>query len=329
MSEYLIGVDLGGTNIRAAAVSPSGSILDRISIPTQAYQGRRAVVKRLIELIRGIEEKFGKKGQRLVGVGMGIAGAIYLNRGLVSRSPNLEGWENFKLMDRLQKYLDFPIFLENDANAIALGEKWKGAGKKAESFCCLTLGTGIGGGIILNNKIWHGVDGTAGEIGHTTLDPQGPPCNCGSNGCLEIYASATGIKRMVLEKIREGNKSSLLKKCQNKIEDITAKMVYDSAKDGDELCQGVFREMGRYLGIGLANLINLLNLELIVLGGKVTQAWNLFIGETRKEIKKRGFTPSAKRTKITKAKLGDDAGVLGAVYFALEKLGGEQRRRQY
>ncbi len=315
MEEIILAVDLGGTNVRIAAVNPQGKILDKLSFPTEASRGRERVVENILLRIQGFLQSFPRGKFEVMGGGFGIPGAIVLDRGIVSQSPNLPGWEDFDIRLRLQKGLHMPIFIENDANAFSLGEGWLGTAKGVREFCCLTLGTGVGGGVVLNGDIWHGAEGKAGEIGHMIIDVDGPPCACGNHGCLEAFTSANAIRRMTIEAIRGDEKTDLVERCGGELEAITSEMVYESAKGGDPLSQRIFQRMGTCLGVGLANLANLLNVELMVIGGQVSDAWDLFIGYARRELEQRALGSMGKRVKVQRARCGGDAGILGAAYL--------------
>jgi glucokinase len=309
----VIGVDLGGTNLRTAILSPDGDILDRHKEATYAADGWSRVVARLIENIKRQRKSAVQKGFEVCAVGVGAPGVIQVDKGIVVKSPNFPDWNNLPLKDQLEKALDVPVFLENDANAAALGEQWRGAGQGIRSMLLLTLGTGVGGGIILADKIWHGADGMAGEIGHMTLIPDGRPCTCGNVGCLEMYASARGIVQSYREAL---GKSSI--QVSDALKKITSEQVYEAARAGNEIAVRVMKDMGRMLGIGIASLINIFNPERIVIGGGVKDAWPLFIDATREEVMKRAFEVPARRTEIVPSQLGDDAGMVGAAAVALQ-----------
>jgi glucokinase len=213
-----------------------------------------------------------------------------------------------------------PIFIENDANAFSLGEGWLGAARGMREFCCLTLGTGVGGGIVLNGDIWHGAEGKAGEVGHMTIAVDGPPCQCGNRGCLEAFTSGRAIRRMAIEAIKGNEKTDLIERCGGEIEAITSKTIYESARNGDRFSREVFHRMGIYLGAGLANLVNLLDVELIVIGGRVSEAWDFFIEPARGELEKRTLGSMGKGVRVERAKCGDDAGILGAAYLVIRGL---------
>jgi len=313
VGRVVIGVDLGGTNLRTAILSPDGNILDRHKEATHAADGWENVVARLIENIKRHHKSAIQQGFDVVAVGVGAPGVIQADKGIVVKSPNFPDWNNLPLKDQLEKTLGIPVFLENDANAAALGEQWRGAGQGIRSMILLTLGTGVGGGIILDNKIWHGADGMAGEIGHMTLIPDGRPCTCGNIGCLEMYSSARGIVQSFREALGETTGG-----VPDQLRQISSEQVYEAAGAGNEIALQVMKDMGRMLGIGIASLINIFNPERIVVGGGVKDAWPLFIGATREEIMKRAFAVPAKRTEIVPSQLGDDAGMVGAAAVALE-----------
>src|SRR5258707_8015266 len=260
MAEYSIGIDLGGTNLRAAAIARSGGMLRKIAGSTHLSAGREAVIADMVEAIQKLREQCGAKD--LAGVGVGTPGFIIMEKGVITGSPNMPGFDNFPIRDEIERQLGAPVALENDANAAALGEKWMGAGRDYDDLVLLTLGTGVGGGIISGGKVLHGFVGMAGELGHITVCPTGNPCGCGNQGCLEKHASATAVESM----------SNLLSLGDN----LSSKQVYDLAASGNEKAQHIFRIMGQALGIGIATLINIFNFPLYLLSGGMLPAWDLF-----------------------------------------------------
>jgi glucokinase len=309
----VIGVDLGGTNLRAALLTADGDIIEKQMEATNVSEGWKKIVLRIAGSVAQQREAAANRGLDVQVVGVGAPGVIQMNTGVVVKSPNFPDWNNLPLKEELECVLRLPVFIENDANAAALGEQWRGAGKGISSMIFITLGTGVGGGIVLHNKIWHGADGMAGEIGHITLIPDGRPCSCGNSGCLEMYASARGIVQSYREKASGSVPVDVLKA-------ITSEKVYQAAQAGDPAARHAMKEMGRMLGIALAGLINTFNPEMIVLGGRVKDAWQLFIDAAREEVLRRAFLIPAQRTRIVPSLLGDDAGMIGAAAAALQRL---------
>ncbi len=299
VSEFSIGVDLGGTNLRAAAIDRSGKMLDRVSGSTARSEGREAILGDMVDAIRTLRERLGASG--LAGIGVAVPGFILLEEGVIRNSNNLASLENFPIRDELSRRLGTPVILENDANAAALGEKWIGAGRSVSDLVLLTLGTGIGGGVISGGKVLRGFLGMAGELGHITVVPNGNPCGCGNRGCVEKHASATALTAMAkLLGLGDG---------------LTAKQVYDFALAGNEKARTIFVSMGEALGIALAMLVNTFNFPLYLLGGGVLGAWDLFAPAMLEETRRRSFTFRATNTRVEKAQLGNEAGLVGAAYL--------------
>src|SRR5438105_1104067 len=247
MAQFTIGVDLGGTNLRIAAVDENGRILETINTATEVARGRDAVVKEMCEAIRSLALKHHSAGS-LRGIGIAVSGIIDMRSGMIRRSPNLPDWQDYPVKEEIERQLSTSVYLENDANSAALGEKWLGAGKEENDICMWTLGTGVGGGLILNGKVWHGMTGMAAELGHITVDPNGHPCGCGSKGCLEQYASATAVKRMAKQAIERGDASEL-ETLSRDAANFSAKTIYELAMKGDKAAQGVYQRAGGALGI--------------------------------------------------------------------------------
>ena len=300
MSAYSIGVDLGGTNLRVAAVDQSGEIIDRTSEPADYAAGPARVASSIADVIAVLRDRHGRAN--LVGVGIGVPGYINIDDGIVVEAANLPGFTGFPIRDRVQDHLGTPIILENDANAAALGELWMGAGKNVQDLILLTLGTGIGGGIVTNGQVLHGFAGMAGEFGHMTVFPDGNPCGCGNSGCLEKHASASAITAMA-RMMHLGHEIT------------SAADVHALAVAGNARALRVFESMGRALGIAIASLINIFNFPLYLLTGGPLPAWDLFSPSMFCEIKKRSFTFSSVGTRVEKAVLGADAGLIGAAYL--------------
>lgn len=296
MPEYSIGLDLGGTNLRAAAIDRAGHILDRRAAATNPAAGREAMLGQMVNAIAELRDSCGAGG--LAGIGIGVPGFILLKEGIIRNSNNLACLEDFPIRVEIERRLAAHVILENDANAAALGEKWIGAGRDVDDLILLTLGTGVGGGIISGGRVLQGYLGMAGELGHITVVPDGNPCGCGNRGCLEKHASATAIAAMA-SMLRLG-------------EGLSAREVYDLALGGNEKAGRIFVAMGQALGVALATLVNAFNFPLYLLSGGVLAAWDLFAPPMLDEVRRRSFTFRTTATRIEKATLGNEAGLFGA-----------------
>jgi glucokinase len=301
-NEYSIGVDLGGTNLRAAAIDRAGNIVDKISGETNFTAGREAVLTDISGNIATLRRRLGEGG--LAGVGIGVPGFIDIAKGVIVGTHNLLGFDGFPMRDDLSGRIGCSVILENDANAAALGEKWMGAGKDVDDLVLLTLGTGIGGGIISCGRILHGFVGMAGELGHMTINPAGNICGCGNYGCLEKHASATAIESMA-NLVGLGDH-------------VSAKEVYDLAVKGNANARRIFEQVGTALGLGLATLVNIFNFPLYLLSGGVLSAWELFAPAMFAQVKLRSFAFRNTNTRIEKATLGNEAGLYGAAYLPFQ-----------
>jgi glucokinase len=313
-SRLVIAADLGGTNLRAAVVDAAGRIHERVKHPTPKAERADEIVRALVAAARECEQLSGESGRRIGALSVVVPGTVQIEQGVVVKAPNVPCLDGFRLGAALESELQWPAILENDANAAGVGEMWQGAGRGAGTIIAITLGTGVGGGIILNGELWRGIDGSAGELGHIGVEPNGVACPCGSRGCLEVYASATAIVRMTREAQPRYPGSPL-----HRSDNLTAKTVYQSGVEGDELALEVFRRMGLYLGVGLASLVNIFNPEVIVIGGGVADGWDIFIGHVREQVLERAFPVPARRVQIVRAERGDDAGLLGAAHIAFTK----------
>ncbi len=312
----VFAADLGGTHLRAATVDANGKIHFRLKQNTPQAEKADEIVRALIQALRASEEQAAGGTGSISALSVVVPGTVNVEEGVIVKAPNVPCLDGFRLAAALEGELRRPAILENDANAAAVGEMWQGAGRGLSSIVCVTLGTGVGGGIILDGKLWRGVDGSAGEIGHMGVDPfGGVACTCGSRGCLEVYASATAIVRMTREARPRYPDSAL-----HTSEQLTSEQIYNAGLEGDELALEVFRRMGVYLGIGLANLINIINPRMIVIGGGVVNGWSLFEKHMLQQVAERAFPLPARSVKILKAECGDDAGLLGAAWlgFALQ-----------
>jgi len=307
---FFVGVDLGGTFIKFGLVSSDGQIVEEHQIPTQIQDDIPQVLDRIAEQVRVFQ-----KSHVIQGIGIGVAGLVNPENGVLFEAPNLQGWINVPVADELQKRTGFSIAVENDANVAALGEYAYGAGKGHPNMMMVTLGTGVGGGLILNGKLYQGAGGTAGEFGHMSLQKDGPVCGCGRRGCVEAFVGTKGILNRVQEKLERGLTSTL-----NKIDSsaLTPKDISEAALKGDDVAVSVFREVGEYLGMGFGNVANLLNLSRIVVGGGVAQAGDLILESARSRMKEVAMTTSGKMIDVVPAILGNKAGILGAARLVME-----------
>lgn len=320
MSKVTIGVDLGGTNVKAAAVTQDGRILGKDSRPTFAEKGLDAVMDTMVESIDQALRAARLGRDNLLAVGVGAPGPMNWQTGVVFAPPNLPGWKNVPLAELMHERIGVPTFVDNDANVACYGEFWSGAGRGVESLVLLTLGTGVGGGIVVLGQLLRGPDGTAAEIGHLCVMRDGRQCNCGAKGCLETYASVTGMVRTAVEGIQSGRKTALMAMCNSDLDRLTGKMVSDAVQQGDEFASWVMHETGVWLGIGIGSLINLLNPEKVVLAGGMIAAGEALFKPIRETARAQAFEVPAKRAEIVPAGLGADAGVIGAAGCALERL---------
>lgn len=311
--KYSIGVDLGGTNIVSVIVNHQGKIVNRLKVPTLTERGKEATIKRITETIHENIVQSTIAIDDITGIGIGAPGPLDIKRGIINFAPNLPGWRDVPLRKILEDEFNTKVVLENDANAAAWGERCFGIGRGVDNLVCFTLGTGIGGGIIIDGKIYHGSNYGAAELGHMTVNKDGPRCNCGNYGCLEAYSSATGIKNRIKNRIKEGIKSKFLSFDDNKLfESLRLKSIFETARKGDKLTKGVVEEAISYLGIAIANIVNILNPEMVVLVGGITNEGDKLLIPLRREVKKRAFYSNYKSLKIVIGKLGGNAGVLGA-----------------
>jgi glucokinase len=320
MSDYSIGVDLGGTNLRIAAVDVDGKLLEKLTLGAEVSRGRDFVITEMCKAIESLRSKYHGTGQ-LEGIGIGVPGFIDMAAGMVMESPNLPDWKSFPVRDEIEKRLGTRVILENDANSAAMGEKWLGAAREYENMAMYTLGTGVGGGLVFNGRLWHGMTGMAGELGHFNVFPDGHPCGCGSRGCLEQYASATAVVRMAREAIERKDASEELQRLAPDPVQFTSRSIYNLAVQGNASAKKIFETVGRALGIGIGGMVNALNLPMYVIGGGVASSWDAFAPAMFEEIKFRSsiyaltspnLKEHTKSTLITRALLGSDAGLYGA-----------------
>jgi glucokinase len=318
---YIVGIDIGGTNLVVGCVAEDGSNLLAVhSEPTRAEEGSDSVIDRINGMaLEAIDECTRiEPGSTVLGIGVGAPGPLNTRTGVVLLTPNL-GWINMPLRDRIQERVGLPTVLDNDANCAVLGEWWQGAARGTQTAIGVTIGTGIGGGLILNGRLFHGHSDSAGEIGHTTIEVNGRRCKCGNYGCLEAYASGPAIARRAIEAIESGYETSLPEYVEGRLELITAQTVYDAAHDGDLLALEVVGDTAKFLGAGVANLVNIFNPEVVVVCGGVTYAGDSLFVPLRRELSRRAFKPAVEVCRVVPGELSGTAGVYGAARAFIEQ----------
>lgn len=316
---YVLGIDIGGTKVAVGLVSSEGEVIGSKRMPTRAEEGPSRVIERFVELCRKSVAKAGVDWQDIHAVGVGCGGPLDPCRGLIQSPPNLPGWDNIPLVEQLQGEFDIPVYLDNDANAAALGEHRFGAGRGVANMVYMTVSTGVGGGVIADGRLLRGENGNAAELGHLSVVWDGRPCLCGSRGCLEAYASGTAIAARAQELVL-GHPESLLRTLVSSAEEITAKTVAQALEQGDPVAEELWQETTEILGAGVANVISAFNPRLVVLGGGITNFGARLFDPVRRIAKSRLMPSLAAVVDIVPAELGDEVGVVGAAAVALERM---------
>lgn len=309
--DYVVGIDLGGTKISGAFSDCEGNVLSKYTIPTNSFEGDQAVLQRIISVVEKVIIDSGKSIDDVKAIGIGSPGPLDAKQGLIIETPNLP-FTNFKLVEPIEKRFGVKTYLDNDANVAAIGEFMMGAGKGTENMVYITVSTGIGGGAIINGKIYRGNTSNAVEIGHTTVLPDGPRCNCGNYGCAEVMASGTAIGRCAREAVEKGLETSLAN-----YENVTSYEVFKEAEKGDKVAQNILDTTLPYLGVCVANIITSFDPEMVIIGGGVSKGGNIVFEKVQIEVNKRCFKSMSTSCKIVPAGLGTDAGVIGAVALAI------------
>ena len=318
-----IGCDLGGTNIKAGLVDiEQGKVLISDSIPTKARLGPDAVLKRMTQLISSLIKKSDVKKKDIGGVGISAPGIIDLETSTTQFLPNLyTEWRNIPVGDIVSKDLGYEVSMLNDVRAITYGEWAFGAGKDVDSMACFAIGTGVGGGLVIDNKLVLGFGGTAGELGHQTVDLNGPKCGCGNRGCIEVFSSGPTIAAEAARGVRQGWSTKIVDLIENDLNRLTPEIVSKAAEDGDEFAIGVWQRAGFYLGIGVANILTCVGVKKVVIGGGVSKAGDLLLDPIREVVKQRVFLMPIEKVEILTAKLGKDAGIVGMAAWIARKQG--------
>ncbi|HUU91486.1 MAG TPA: ROK family protein [Phycisphaerae bacterium] len=311
MTKRYVGIDLGGTNLKLGLVSADGQILDQLTTPTEADGGPEHVLQRMAQAVRDLSAQAGIELGSVAAVGVGAPGPVHWDAGVVLFAPNLKGWVNVPVRDTLGEKLGMPVNLENDANAAAYGEFRCGAGRNVNNLFLLTLGTGIGGGIILDGRLFRGTTDTGAELGHIVIQHGGRVCGCGRKGCLEAYASATAVVGRFREALDAGNSSGLAAKKK-----VTCEDIFVAAAEGDDLAARIVEETAEYLAVGITSILHVLNPEMVVLTGGMMAAGDAFLERVRHHVHETAFESAWKACQIRWSTLGGDAGILGAALAA-------------
>jgi glucokinase len=317
MKKY-IGCDLGGTNLRAANVDvETGEVLHLMSIPTLAREGHDAVMKRMADLFLGVINESGMKKNDIGGIGIGVPGVLDLEKGETLFLPNLPGtWPHVPLQDTITRLTGLPTALLNDVRSITNGEWRFGAGQGVDTVAVFAVGTGIGGGLVLNGQLHLGIGGTGGELGHTMIDFNGPRCGCGNDGCLEAYASGPAIAAMGMKAVSQGLTTKIADLCEYDLNNITPELIAKAAEDGDEIAKDIYEKAGFYIGIAAANICASIGPRRIIIGGGVAQAGELLLNPIRRTIKERVQIMPVEEVEVVSSKLGNNAGVIGVACWA-------------
>ena len=308
-NKYAVGVDLGGTNIKLGIVSNTGKLIKKISIRTEAENGPKKVIE---NITNGIKELTAKSDYKIDGIGIGCPGVVTPDKGIVEDPPNLPGWKKVNIAKVISQKFNKRVFVDNDANTAAIGELTFGSGKKYKSFIMITLGTGVGGGIVIDKKIYHGDFGAAGEIGHISIDFKGPKCNCGSFGCIEAYAGNQYLRNRVRHQLKKHPKSKMWELINNDLSNASPRNVQLAAEMGDAFAKSVIEELGVHLGSAFASLCNVLDISVFIIGGGIAGFGKPLFDSIKNTISRRVMSPIRPRVKVLPAKLKNDAGIKGA-----------------
>ncbi len=317
MAFYYLGIDLGGTKILTGLADEDGKILVRSRKATEAAKGQAAIIDNILATIEEVLIKAEIKAEQVNCIGVGSPGPLDVENGIIVENSNLP-WKNVPIVKIIEEKTGIKTLLKNDANAAALGEKWFGAGKDVDNMFYVTVSTGVGGGAIINKKLFTGVTDNACEIGHTVIDPAGPLCGCGNHGCLESFTSGSSIARLGQKEAAAGRAAKLLELADGEVEAIDAVLIARSARLGDKKAKEIYQKVGYYLGIGLANTINLFNPEMIVLGGGVMRSADLFLDKAVKTMHELALATSSEIVEVKQAALAEDIGLMGAIAVAME-----------
>lgn len=316
---YVLGVDVGATVVKAGLVHKSGKIISKTSFPAKDFITKKAFINRIIKQISQLIKNANISNKDLAGIGIGLPGRVDYNRGIVHDLTNIKGWREVPLKKILNKFFKIPIYIDNDANVFAQGQlKW-GAAYDVRNAICVTLGSGVGGGLIIDGKVYRGSNYSAGEIGHICIDINGPRCGCGSSGCLEAFVGNEYIMNRVIKRIKEGKKTSLISMVNRKLSNISPEMIDRAANRKDAFSIKIWEEVGTYLGVGLSGLVNVINPEKIIIGGGISKAGRFIFTPLKKELIKRAMNQHLKVLRVVSADFVDEAGVVGAASLVMKE----------
>ena len=315
MGKIVCGIDIGGTKINTGLLDSDGRVINNIKVPTKASEGPDAVISRIIKSVEEVLKLSNVGLKSVSGIGIGSPGPLDTEKGIIMNPSNLPGWDNVHITDIIENKFNIKTTLDNDANAAALGEYLYGAGKGSKAFVYVTVSTGLGGGVVTNGKVYHGINSNAAEIGHSMINFNGPRCNCGNYGCLEAYASGTALARFAKEAVDNGQETII--KIIAGPDPINAEHVFEAAKKKDKLAAELVDNEAFYLGIGIANILAFYNPEVIAIGGGVANAWDMFIDRMLDTAKKRSLKPIFDACRMVKAELGSNVGLIGAAALAV------------
>lgn len=320
MKRYYIGIDIGGTNTRVALLGKKFNIIKKVSFPTFSYKGPQKLIQAITDSILDILKKHRLSINQIFGIGIGIAGLVDAGKGTIHNLINIPGWKGINIKRLFKKRLKIPTYIDNDTNVMTLAELYRGAGKKDKNLICITLGTGVGGGIVIEGKLYRGSTSSAGEIGHTPINEKGPRCNCGGIACIESYVGNRYLINELKRRLRSGEKTLLKKLMGKTLSNLTPQLVDRAARLGDRFAIDFWKEVGTRIGIMLSGVVNLLNPDKVVIGGGIANAGRFLFSFIRKTVKARAMDIQGNHVKIVKAKLGKDAGLIGAaILVSLEK----------
>lgn len=319
MKKYYIGIDIGGTNTKIGLLGKRLNLIKKVVIPTELYKTPRDLITAIAGFVRAMLRAKRVKLNNVRGIGIGIAGLVDMKRGVVINLTNIPGWRNVNIRREFQKRLKLPVYVDNDVNVMTLAELYRGAGRGSKNLICITLGTGVGGGVVINGALYRGSTSAAGEIGHIPINEKGPKCNCGGIACIESYIGSSYLMKDMARAIRK-RKTILKKMAGRALSNLTPELIDKAAMRGDLLAINFWKEAGNRLGVALTGVVNLLNPDKIIIGGGIAGAGRFLFTPIKKTIGRRAMELQRRRVKIVKAKLGKDAGLIGgAVLVNLEK----------